>query len=221
MSVGDKANYKGQDVEVTVAPKAGWVSILLSNGDTRKVRVGDLKKPSAMALPPKMRAKDPTSQNPRVTEALKVAKEAKPEPVREAKAPAGPKDNGDEVAAKLRGMDLEQTYAFGAVELAPRFVAIGVDPANVLSCLKSKYGHLNPGQQRMVVGNLIRGYHKELANPKPAKVAKPAAAERAAAKVAARDAKRAAREAAAAAKPVKDRTPGHKANAPLPTRAAA
>lgn len=55
-------------------------------------------------------------------------------------------DNGDNVATLLRGSDLETVYAIGAREL-------GV----TVTELKAKYAHLNPGQQRMNVGNRIRG----------------------------------------------------------------
>lgn len=55
-------------------------------------------------------------------------------------------DNGDTIAQMLRGADLETVYKIGAKELK-----VTVEE------LKKKYGHLNPGQQRMNVGNRIRG----------------------------------------------------------------
>ena len=55
-------------------------------------------------------------------------------------------DNGDTIAQMLRGADLETVYKIGAKEL-------GIP----VEALKTKYGHLNPGQQRMNVGNRIRG----------------------------------------------------------------
>ena len=54
-------------------------------------------------------------------------------------------DSGDEVAQQLRGLDLDAVYAVAAGEL-------GVDEGE----LKAKYGHLNPGMQRMNLGNRIR-----------------------------------------------------------------
>jgi hypothetical protein len=59
-------------------------------------------------------------------------------------------DNGDSVALLLRGADLETVYQIGAREL-------GVSVAE----LKTKYAHLNPGQQRMNVGNRVRGAIKK------------------------------------------------------------
>lgn len=55
-------------------------------------------------------------------------------------------DNGDTIALLLRGADLETVYSIGAKEL-------GVS----VEALKTKYQHLNPGQQRMNIGNRIRG----------------------------------------------------------------
>jgi hypothetical protein len=59
-------------------------------------------------------------------------------------------DNGDSVALLLRGADLETVYQIGAREL-------GV----TVTELKTKYAHLNPGQQRMNVGNRVRGAIKK------------------------------------------------------------
>lgn len=59
------------------------------------------------------------------------------------------KDNGDPVADLLVGKDLDQVYAIGAEQLA-----VSID------ALREKYGHLNPGQQRMNIGNRIRGMMK-------------------------------------------------------------
>lgn len=62
------------------------------------------------------------------------------------RAKAGIRDIGDEVAALLRACDsLEKVYSCAGDYL-------GV-PA---SDLRSKYGHLNPGQQRMNLGNRMR-----------------------------------------------------------------
>lgn len=188
MNIGEKVVYKGATAEVTSVVKSGWLSIMLESGDTRKVRLSDVKRA------PKVEKAEPKApdSNPRVAAALAKAKEAKPEAERVAKAPAGPQDNGDEIATKLRDCaDLNAVYALAAVELAPKFAKIGVAPENVESLLRQRYSVLNPGQQRMVLGNLMRGWLKEQANPKPDR-----AAERAAAKAA----KEADKAAAAAAK---------------------
>ncbi len=61
----------------------------------------------------------------------------------------GERDVGDEVAVLLRSAEsLDDVYRVGAEFL-------GVGEAE----LRKKYGHLNPGQQRMNVGNKMR--HKQ------------------------------------------------------------
>lgn len=54
-------------------------------------------------------------------------------------------DCGDEVAAKLRAMTIDEVYAFAAklVDIKP-------------TALKAKYEGLNVGMQRMNLGNMIR-----------------------------------------------------------------
>ena len=55
-------------------------------------------------------------------------------------------DNGVAIAQMLRGADLETVYKIGSKEL-------GVSVED----LKKKYSLLNPGQQRMCIGNRVRG----------------------------------------------------------------
>lgn len=66
-------------------------------------------------------------------------------------------DNGDDVAVQLRGMDLDDVYS---------------TVAKALGCtekeLRERYQHLNPGMQRMNLGNRLRGANGDA---KPAKKA--------------------------------------------------
>ena len=62
-------------------------------------------------------------------------------------------DNGDDVATKLRGKTLDEVYAHAAKTLK--------EPEKDL---RSKYKHLNPGMQRMSLGNRLR----KIANAKAA-----------------------------------------------------
>jgi hypothetical protein len=55
---------------------------------------------------------------------------------------------GDEVAKLLR--DSTDIYATGSDYLDVR-----------MADLKKKYAHLNPGQQRMVIGNRMRAHYKK------------------------------------------------------------
>lgn len=59
-------------------------------------------------------------------------------------------DNGDDVAAKLRGMDLARVYAYAAGLLNES-----------IEGLKARYEHLNPGMQRMNLGNRVRAFLKD------------------------------------------------------------
>lgn len=61
-------------------------------------------------------------------------------------------DCGDELAAQLRNLSLEDVYQFASSILV-------VDVAE----LKAKYGHLNNGQQRMNLGNRLRYFLKAAA----------------------------------------------------------
>lgn len=66
-------------------------------------------------------------------------------------------DCNDQVANLLRGKELDETYTIAAKTLG-----------EAESVLRAKYAHLNPGQQRMNLGNRIRGvYKKQAAAAKP------------------------------------------------------
>lgn len=71
-------------------------------------------------------------------------------------------DNGDEVASKLRDLDLDGVYALCAKTQ-------GVTEKE----LRERYQHLNVGMQRMNLGNRLRASKKEPKAPK-AKAAKKA-----------------------------------------------
>ncbi len=70
------------------------------------------------------------------------------EPVVVKKEPK-PKDTGDIVANWLRPLDLPGAYALAAKKMS-----------TTVKDLTARYGHLNPGQQRMNLGNRLRGYLK-------------------------------------------------------------
>jgi hypothetical protein len=60
-------------------------------------------------------------------------------------------DNGDGVASTLRAVALEQVYKITAKEIGESIEA-----------LKAKYGHLNPGMQRMNLGNRLRAHYRAI-----------------------------------------------------------
>jgi hypothetical protein len=66
---------------------------------------------------------------------------------------------GDEVSVALVGATLDETYGFVA-----KVTGVGED------VLRDKYGHANVGQQRMFLGNLIRGAYQSKDAEKGARV---------------------------------------------------
>ena len=59
-------------------------------------------------------------------------------------------DSGDDVAVMLRGQDLDAVYKIAARELKAAGETI------TIKALKERYENLNPGHQRMCVGNRVR-----------------------------------------------------------------
>lgn len=66
-------------------------------------------------------------------------------------------DNGDETAQKLRAKSLEEVY-----DMAAKAADVSV------RSLKEKYKNLNPGMQRMALGNRIRAAARAKAEKKAA-----------------------------------------------------
>ena len=72
-------------------------------------------------------------------------------------------DINDPVADALRGLNLEDCFRQTARYLAALGVAATPKRPVTMSGLIAKYGHLNPGMQRMNLGNLLRGAIRPLA----------------------------------------------------------
>lgn len=64
-------------------------------------------------------------------------------------------DNGDNVGQELRGLVLEEVY--GVVGRALKASGKKI----TIKGLKEKYEHLNPGMQRMVLGNMLRALYRK------------------------------------------------------------
>lgn len=171
------AKYDGADVDV-ISEGKGWATILLNDGATRKVRVTALEgyaKPKRVAKPkadkPAKVAKVAKAAKPaKKAAAKKAAKPAKKAATKRAAKPADERlinadltryevsdkiktasgrkavDTADAVAKKLRGCDLSEAY-----KLASEVTG------EAQTALRRKYEHLNPGMQRMNLGNRIRG----------------------------------------------------------------
>jgi hypothetical protein len=142
---------------VTVESVAGgWSTVTTSTGETKKVRNGAL---SAIIQqePKKMQAAIRTAAPAHFVRDVAPERGAKIKDtvfnlgkyfVSDIKTPSGRRtiDCADDVAATLRGMDLDQVYAVTAQ-------ALEIDEAQ----LRKQYEHLNQGMQRMNLGNRIRG----------------------------------------------------------------
>lgn len=63
------------------------------------------------------------------------------------------KDNGDKVAQMLRGKDLTEAYDILAEAISTKDDS---DKEEVVQELTLRYSHLNPGHQRMCIGNRLR-----------------------------------------------------------------
>lgn len=115
------------------AVKTGWFTIELDNGDTIKARAKDLSllgEIKAGYVKAGICTYDPSRY---------VRHDVKTESGRKAF------DIGDKVADHLRGKTLEEIYVIAAKALGES-----------VKDLASRYGHLNPGQQRMCLGNRMR-----------------------------------------------------------------
>lgn len=142
-----------------VEVKGGWTTVL-DGMKQIKVRNSELSDPKPDAKP--TAAKKATTKAepaPKPTKPDRTADDGadarlvKPDTSRyvvsdDVKTASGRKaiDTGDDVATELRGMDLGEVYKLASREL-------GVTQKE----LHEKYDHLNPGMQRMNMGNRIRG----------------------------------------------------------------
>lgn len=115
------------------AVKAGWFTIELDNGDVIKTRAKNLALAGAVK-DGYVKAGICTYDPSRYT-------------LHDVKTVSGRKayDTGDKTADRLRGKTLEEAYAIAAKILAESTKG-----------LVERYGHLNPGQQRMCLGNRMR-----------------------------------------------------------------
>lgn len=156
-------SYQGRLVSV-VEVKGGW-STILDGMKQLKVRNSELSapvggKPNVPAKPGPVRsAKDrkpakaqKPKREPKAKDDAADSRLVNPDlsryEVSEVKTASGRKaiDIADPVAKQLRGLDLGDTYR-----------AASEATGESMAALHRKYDHLNPGMQRMNLGNLIRG----------------------------------------------------------------
>lgn len=120
-----------------ISVSGGWTTVQFQDGSNRKVR-------NSTIVEVKVEKK----------EASKIAKIKETQIdlsryfVSDQKTPSGRKtiDCNDEIGVELRGMAIDRVYEIAAERLE-----------TTVDALRSQYGHLNVGMQRMNLGNRIRG----------------------------------------------------------------
>ena len=162
----------GELVEV-VAVNGGWTTVHTLGADTREMKLrnnalADVTEMSDVAaeLAMKKAERSRAAKAPRAPRAKKPINERQNGVVDALYLPQyqGYKveiggrvrrsmDKGDSVAQQLRGMTYDEVYKF-----ASKIVNASV------SDLRSRFDHLNPGMQRMNLGNMIRKAMKEAAH---------------------------------------------------------
>lgn len=171
-----QATYIPTNSTITVvAVNGGWTTIKFADGTEKKVRNGQL---SEVVVGPDRRQSQPVKKETKVEAQTEASKPTPPVRVAapahfvgdvapgkvakikdtkfdlsryyisDTKTVTGRRtiDCADDVAAELRGLPIDEVYAKAAATL-------GMGEA----LLRSTYGHLNIGMQRMNLGNRIRG----------------------------------------------------------------
>lgn len=149
------SKFEGEGTVVSKA--AGWLTVKYGDDESGNFRAADLecyaqevKMSDAGAVPAASDEEDDGSVRIRADlnryEATKAASGNRSY------------DTGDEVAEMFRGKDLEEVYKLAARDLK-------ANGENVtIKALKERYANLNPGHQRMCVGNKVRAARARAAN---------------------------------------------------------
>lgn len=156
--------YKGNEVEI-VEVKGGWTTFIATDGSTRKARNSEFAGAKPQRAKRAARAKAVATDAPvRKINGAPVNRFAEYERVKRADG-AVSFDNGDPVARELRELDLDHVYEMTAramrevpgkegAKIADKF---GTSIGEIADKLRRRYGKLNPGMQRMNLGNKLRG----------------------------------------------------------------
>jgi len=140
----------GEQVEI-IGVTGGWTAIReMENGDIRKVRNGALSGHTTITAPTTARLIE-ERKNGVVYAGYLPQYEAYKTLTTEGETERSI-DKGDSVALALRPQTLEQVYST---------VASATD--SPVTSLLERFGHLNPGMQRMNLGNMLRRALREAA----------------------------------------------------------
>lgn len=169
-----RAKFEGAVVTVT-AVNGGWSTITLQNQATRKVRNGALTRLTAeeeAALnQPQDKAEPESGAASKTAVGAEYKKRLYKERVQTASGKKAVMDCNDPVAEELRTLSLTMVYQRVADALTrykhKRVAGSGVQDAgdDIELELHRMYDHLNPGMQRMNLGNLLRTARQALAAP--------------------------------------------------------
>ncbi len=135
-------------VTVIGDPKSGWANVRFPDGTQKKVRTGELTEAPKSATTSRAARPAGVIGGERVTKIGDSSVDLSHYFIADEKTASGRRamDCNDEVGQKLRGKGLDDAYAEAAK-------ALGV----TVKELQKMYGHLNPGMQRMCLGNRLRG----------------------------------------------------------------
>lgn len=146
LKVGDPVFYKGERYWLERVPASWDVTTFVCISDMKidptpgryapKGRMSFHVPADAVTLAPKGK---PGRRAPTMADVQRIERQNE-----------GKTDVGDTVAEMLRGKTLDDMYT-----LAARFLRVPEDE------LRTKYGHLNNGQQRMNLGNRMRSWEKK------------------------------------------------------------
>lgn len=141
-----------------LSTKSGWTTIRNADGTEAKVRNSGLREPTQHELDAyhaRHAAKAPGDEDEDEADARLVKANLGKYVTHEAHTASGRKafDINDEAAEILRGQTLEDCYFVVAKHLAK---ADGGKATDIEAELLAKYKHLNPGMQRMNLGNRLR-----------------------------------------------------------------
>lgn len=159
-----------EQVEI-LSVSGGWTTVRDQAGVEKKVRNGALTEPVEITAPTTAKlVKAKIEEAPKAPKEPKAPREKKPlnerlngvveslylqfyqgyTTTRKDGTKVRSMDKGDSVAQSLRGLSMEDVYKHAA-----KMTHTGV------ADLQNRFGHLNPGMQRMNLGNMIRRVMRE------------------------------------------------------------
>lgn len=154
MKTGQEVVVDGKIAEF-VSKNGGWITVIDHAGKTRKVRASKVSEVTAkVAAKPRRQREEGDDEEE--DDAVRLYPKMENYVKGLGSTPSGRDtiDIDDDVAKQLRGMDFESA----AKAVAKAVTSLG--EKTTAAELMGKYEHLNPGMQRMNLGNKLRGAMK-------------------------------------------------------------